>query len=103
MAFYLLHNMSRNFSVYLRRLFCRKLCQRAVASFYHIIYSVQIELRLITMGYRHVAVHLDYYFFSRFYYAPHICNLRPKIEISVFIHRSNLKHRNVYIIVIVYP
>ena len=67
------------------------------------IHAVEIKLRLISVGYRHIFVYFYDYLFSRFYDSPHIGYLRSQVEVSVFIHRSDLEHSDVYVIVIVGP
>ena len=95
--------MCRDKLIRFRRLLCRKFCKRCIASLYNIVDSVQIKLCLISMCNRHVFINFNNNFFRRLDNSPHICNLRSKVEITVFIHRSNLEHRNIDSAVIVYP
>ena len=44
---------------------------------------------------RHLLIDFDYYLLGLLYYAPVIGQLRSHIEVSEFIHRRNLKHRDI--------
>ena len=102
-AFNFFNHVGGYLSVDFRRRFRRQFCQWAVASFNHMVYRTKIELCLITVGYRHILIYLYDYFLGSSDYSPHICHLRPQVKVSVLIHRCDLKHGDINIIIVVSP
>ena len=98
-----LNHVSGDLLIDVRRGLLRKLGQRGVASLDHVVDSVEIDLSLISVSDGHVLVYFNDTHLGGFQNAPHVGDLRSDVEVSVFVHRSDLEESDVQSAVIVLP